>query len=386
MNRTKGVLILVVAMTIAAVGGWVAASQIESPAEAAARTEAPPPSPILVPAELQELSTDVITRGTGRLGSPETISIPISPLKGDIPQVLTGIPASDEELEQGTVGLRISGRPVFIFEGQIPSFRDLGPGMRGADIAQLEAGLTAIGLDPGPADGVYDAATEQAVVALYTSAGYEPVSVTAAQLEELNPAGTGIIPGSQSSDGVHLPADEIFIVTRAPVRLAELFITVGEVIDGPVGTMTDATVAIDSSVPIESAGLISEGMDVLIDEPDLGIEASGTISRVADNPGTDGVDGFHVYFEVLIDDNPTNIVNASVRLTIPIEFTGEAVLVVPVSALTLGADGSSQVQRQVGDTLEAVVVEPGLSANGLVEVSSVDGELDVGDLVVVGYE
>lgn len=386
MSRTKGVLILVVAMTIAAVGGWVAASQIESPAEAAARTEPPPPSPILVPAELQELSTDVITRGTGRLGSPETISIPISPLKGDLPQVLTGIPASDEELAQGTVGLRISGRPVFIFEGQIPSFRDLGPGMRGADIAQLETGLTAIGLDPGAADGLYDAATEQAVAALYAAAGYEPVSVTAAQLLELNPAGTGIIPGSQSSEGVHVPADEIVIVPRAPVRLAELFITVGEVIDGPVGTMTDATVAIDSSVPIESAGLIVEGMEVLIDEPDLGIEASGTITRVAGNPGTDGVDGFHVYFEVLVDDNHFNIVNASVRLTIAIESTGEAVLVVPVSALTLGADGSSLVQVQVGDTFEAVVVEPGLSANGLVEVVPVGGELEVGDLVVVGYE
>lgn len=385
MSRTKGVLILVGAMAVAAAGGWVAASQIESPAEAAARTEAPPPSPILVPAEMQELSTDVITRGTGRLGSPETISIPISPLKGDIPQVLTGIPEPEEELEQGAVGLKVSGRPVFVFEGQIPSFRDLGPGMRGADIEQLETGLAAIGFDPGPVDGVYDANTEQAVAALYASAGYEPVTVTAEQLAELNPAGTGIIPGSQSSEGIHVPADEIVVVSEAPVRLAELLVVVGEVIDGPVGTMTGATVAIDSSVPIESAGLIDEGMEVVIDEPDLGIEASGTISRVAGNPGTDGVDGFHVYFEVQVDGAPVNIVNASVRLTIPIESTGQAVLVVPVSALSLGADGSSQVQRQVGDSLETVVVEPGLSANGLVEVAPVDGELEVGDLVVVGY-
>jgi hypothetical protein len=170
------------------------------------------------------------------------------------------------------------------------------------------------------------------------------------------------------------------------VRIAELLIPVGGVIDGPVGTVTDANIAIDSSVPIESAGLITEGMEVIIDEPDLGIEATGTVSRVAESPGTDGVDGFHVYFEVEVDGDPTNVVNASVRLTIPIESTGEPVLVVPISAVTLGADGSSRVQRQVGESLEPVVVEPGLSAQGLVEVAPVDGELDVGDLVVVGFE
>jgi peptidoglycan hydrolase-like protein with peptidoglycan-binding domain len=386
MNRTKGVLILVGVMTLAAVGGWVAASQIESPAEAAARTEAPEPSPILVPVELQELSTDVITRGTGRFGSPQPIAIPSSPLKGDTPQVLTGAADPGEELDQGVAGLGISGRPVFIFEGQIPSYRDLGPGMRGADIEQLEAGLAATGFDPGPVDGVFDSATELAVAALYSSAGFEAVSVSAAQLAELNTVATGLIPGSQSTTGVHVPADELLIVSAAPVRIAELLIPVGGVIDGPVGTVTDANIAIDSSVPIESAGLITEGMEVLIDEPDLGIEATGTVSRVAESPGTDGVDGFHVYFEVEVDGDPTNVVNASVRLTIPIESTGEPVLVVPISAVTLGADGSSRVQRQVGESLEPVVVEPGLSAQGLVEVVPVDGELDVGDLVVVGFE
>lgn len=386
MNRTKGVLILVGAIILAAVGGWVAGSRIESPAEAAARTQAPTPSPILVPAELRTLSTDVITRGTGRFGSPQTISVAGSSLKGELPRVLTGLPEQGAEFGQGAVILRISGRPVFLFAGEVPSFRDLGPGVRGADVLQLESGLAEAGFDPGELDGIFDTATERAVVELYAAAGFEPVQVNAGQLEELRTVEGDLIPGSQSSAGIHIPADEVLFVESVPIRVSELFLSLGEAIDGPVGSVTDATVAIDSSVPVESAGLIAEGMRVVIDEPDLGIQETGVISRVAASPGTNGVDGFHVYFEVLVENDPTNVVNASVRLTIPIESTNQEVLVVPLSALTLAADGSSRVQLSVDGNIEQVIVVPGLSAQGLVEVTPVDGELNPGDLVVIGFE
>lgn len=386
MNKTKGVLILVLVMALGAVGGWIAGSQIESPAEAAARTDAPAPSPILVPAEMRELSTDVITRGTGRFGAPQAISLPSSILKGRAPSVLTGAPAPGQELVVGAVAFGVSGRPVFLFEGGIPSFRDLGPGISGPDVMQLETGLAEAGFDPGPVDGVFDTTTGQAVEALYRSAGFQPVTVTEAQLAELRTVEAELVPGSRSTAGIHVPADEVMFVTAAPVRVAELTVGMGQVIDGPLGTVTDATIAIDSSVPIESSGLIAEGMHVVIDEPDLGIEETGVVSRIAESPGTDGVDGFHVYFEVRVEGDPTNLINASVRLTIPIESTGEQVLVVPVSALNLAADGSSRIQRQVGEGLETVTVEPGLSAQGFVAVFPIEGELQAGDLVVIGFE
>ena len=376
---------MVVAVVVAAVGGWAAGSLIESPAEAAARTAAPTPSPILVPAELRALSTNVITRGTGRFGSPQTISLAASSLKGDLPRVLTAIPGEGVELDQGMVIMNVSGRPVFLFAGEVPSFRDLGPGVSGADVRQLEDGLAQAGHDPGPRDGEYDSATEQAVANLYAASGFEPVAATAPQLDALRTVEGGLIPGSQSSAGIHLPADEVLFVPALPIRVAELFLSLGETVDGPIGSVTDATIAIDSSVPVESAGLLRQGMIVLIDEPDLGIETEGVISRVAEGPGTDGVDGFHVYFEVVVQEDASNVVNSSVRLTIPIESTSEEVLVVPVSALTLGADGSSRVQRSIDDRLEQVTVEPGLSAQGLVAIEVVEGELNRGDLVVVGF-
>jgi hypothetical protein len=127
-------------------------------------------------------------------------------------------------------------------------------------------------------------------------------------------------------------------------------------------------------------------MKVGIDEPALGLQGTGVVSRVANTPGTDGVDGYHIYFEVLVDETPVSLEGVSLRLTIPVESTGGAVTVVPVSALFLAADGTSRVQVENNGNLEFMVVKPGLSADGFVEVTPVDGTLTEGQLVLVGYE
>ncbi|HET6712739.1 MAG TPA: hypothetical protein VFI59_03405 [Actinomycetota bacterium] len=48
---------------------WFAGQLIRSPAEAAAQS-GPEPAPILVPVEEQVLATKIVTRGTGRYGTP----------------------------------------------------------------------------------------------------------------------------------------------------------------------------------------------------------------------------------------------------------------------------------------------------------------------------
>jgi hypothetical protein len=73
------------------------------------------------------------------------------------------------------------------------------------------------------------------------------------------------------------------------------------------------------------------------------------------------------------------------RLTIPIKSTQGIVTTVPISALSLAADGTSRIQVQNNGALESIVVEPGLSADGFVEVKPTSGELKPDQLVVVGY-
>ena len=192
---------------------------------------------------------------------------------------------------------------------------------------------------------------------------------------------------ANSKVGVQVPVDEIIFVPALPVRVGQINVAVGDPAGGPLMSVTDNRLAIDSSLALDEAPLVKPDMPVIIDEPSLGIKASGVVARVADTPGTFGVDGFHIYFEVQVTETPSALECFSLRLTIPVKSTGTAVTVVPISALFLAADGTSRVQVEDNGSLEFIVVEPGLSANGYVEVKPVDGTtLTPGQLVVVGFE
>jgi hypothetical protein len=383
-RRTFGIA-LAVAVVISALSGWLAGTLIQSPAEVAARRKPPAPSPILVSAEMRRLSTDVVTRGTARFGSPQTLFLTPTRLKSGR-RLVTGLPTSGTKLSEGDVVLTVSGRPVFLLKGSQPSYRDLGPGIVGKDVRQLEAALKRAGLDPGPVDGAFDAGTEHAVERLYSRAGFEAMRATESQLAAVRPREADLLANARARAGVQLPADEVIFVRSVPVRVTKLPLDLGDPAGGSIMTVTGVTVSIDTSVPVEEAPLVKPGMKVRIDEPDLGINTSGVVSEVAKTPGTDGVDGFHVYLAVRVERAPPNLVGASVRLTIPIKSTQGPVLAVPVSALSLAPDGSSRVQRAVSGGLEFVRVEPGLSAGGFVAVTPIDGTLRPDDRVVVGLK
>jgi peptidoglycan hydrolase-like protein with peptidoglycan-binding domain len=533
-------------VTTTALAGYLVGARVRSPAEVAARTAPPVPSAILVPVEERVLSTKVVTRGTGRFGSPQRISSTTSGLKTG-PGLVASLPAAGAPLADGAVFATASGRPIFLMVGARPMARDLGPGMKGDDVHQLEEALMRLGHDPGPVDGLYDDSTANAVAALYTTNGYAPFTATVEQLTtvrtreaELLTAsierstaedavastsaaisgarvavaaaanraettdrnvarvrseaaaalvvadaevatrteardrlkqGTPAAPqpptaaeiavaerelavavanrdvvrlvGERNIDdaltaaadaagdsnakraaldaathgaaaatrtassraeavervtqdvatararaGVQVPADEIVFVATAPVRVSELLVGIGDPATGKILTVTDTTVHVDGALAIEDANLVKVGMTVDITEPDLGITASGTVATVASGPGTNGVDGFHVSFQVDVAQPPPNLVGASVRLTIPVASSGQAVLAVPASALTLGIDGTPRVARDVGGVSpEMVPVTPGVSADGYVAISPAarsTATLKAGDLVVVG--
>jgi hypothetical protein len=152
-----------------------------------------------------------------------------------------------------------------------------------------------------------------------------------------------------------------------------------------VMTVSGSRLAIDSSLSLNDAKLVEPGARVRIEEPDLGVRTTGVVAHVADRPGTRKVDPSRVYLEVAPGAAPAQLVGASVKLTIAVKSTSDAVLAVPVNALSVGADGSSRVERKrPGGRTQYVDVEPGLAAHGLVEVRPVRGPLAPDDLVVVG--
>ena len=479
MNKKRLYLligILAGVILIAAVS-WMAGSRIQSPAEAAARTAPPAPSPILVPIESRTLTAKVVTRGTARFGALQTISISPSNLKDGV-GLITTLPNPNDQLNEGDVLLTASGRPVFVLLGSQPAYRDFTSGTVGEDVTTLELALTRLGFDVGEVDGIYDAHTSDAVEAWYQSAGFAPFTATVdelasirelesslaeaqseltlaevmvttsrlavesaqttaesntqlAALELLSLRGaelevaqatalsselagkveiqmakneqlaaeeavqtlkTKIRTLTQELELAHiqadikLPLDEILFVPNLPLRIAELNSEIGDELVGPILKVTNNQLVIDSSLPLEEAPLVKVGMPVTIDEVDLGVQAQGRVSRIANAPGTDDVDGYHIYFETAVDQADRPLDGFSLRLTIPVESTDSDVLVVPVSALTLGADGRSRIQINNGALQEFVIVEAGLTAGGFVEVIPVDKELQVGQSIVIGFE
>jgi hypothetical protein len=185
--------------------------------------------------------------------------------------------------------------------------------------------------------------------------------------------------------GIQVPADEVLFFSTLPLRVDSVRVRRGDSVTGRVMTVSNSRLAIDSSLSPNDAKLVRPGATVRIEEPDLGIKATGVVSQVADRPGTHKVDPARVYLEIVPKTAPAQLVGASVKLTIAVKSTQQAVLAVPVTALSVGADGGSrlQVQRRDGHS-EYVTVEPGLAAQGLVEVRPVHGQLAPGDLVVVG--
>ena len=193
------------------------------------------------------------------------------------------------------------------------------------------------------------------------------------------------LPPVGSVTGVQVPANEIVFVASLPARVDKLTLRTGDVATGPLLTLTSNQLIITAGLNAQDARAVKANTAAKITEPSLQINTTGTVTTVADTPGTNGADPQRFYLEVAPTDPPAALAGASVVVTLTVETTGGPVLAVPVSALSLRSDGASRVEVQQADaTLREVVVQPGLAAQGLVEVTPLQGSLADGDLVVVG--
>ena len=189
----------------------------------------------------------------------------------------------------------------------------------------------------------------------------------------------------EESTGVWLPAGELIVLNRLPVRVDRITAEQGSRVSGSFMTVTGSELAVRGSVSERDVARIGEGAEARIEDRGLAEPVEGVIRLVDPRAGTRGVAPDRHYIEMVADGIPEDLVGKNVKVVIPVGGTDGAVLVVPVAALSATADGTTRVEVEQPDgSTRFVEVAAGLSTGGRVEVTPVAGELRAGDRVVVG--
>lgn len=187
--------------------------------------------------------------------------------------------------------------------------------------------------------------------------------------------------------GIRVPRGEVVFVDSLPRRVNRVDVAVGDSPGGPVMSLTGAELSVQAFVLPDEARLLSVGQRARLDDELSGVDLTGTVTSVADTPGTGGAPAGR-YLVVVTPEggDPEELAGLNLRVTIPIRATDGPVLSVPLPALVTDAGGVTRVRVARGGGFEDVAVEVGLAAGGYVAVTPVDGTIAPGDLVVVGIQ
>ena len=364
------------------VGGLLAAA--DGP-----QTTAATPSPAVSTARVERraLSAAVSLEGTltfraGPEGSPY---LAIDQAEG----VYTELPGAGQVIPQGHVLYRVSGSPVVLLRGATPAYRDLGAGMRGADVAELNADLVALGyasraqLDP--TSGLFGSATTMALERLQAALGltesgtlrlgqvvFEPttlrVTAVSAQLGGTAQRGQTVLQGTSTTREVEVGLD----VSQQPDVTVGGKVTITLPDDRTTAGVVFAIGKVATCPPIQGA-----------DGRIVGATAPGTDSCASASAGSSATPTVTVDVALADPAAASTWDQAPVQVRITTARLASA-LVVPVTAL-LARPGGGYAVELVGRSgiHRLVAVSLGLfdDADGLVQVTG--SGLTAGDHVVV---
>ena len=414
--------LVLVALAAAAVSWWLG-PRARPPAAPAAGTRPVAARPVTAPVERRVLR-DVLTL-PGTVRASRLVEVEVEPRVEGGRAVVTRAPLSaGATVEEGERLVEVSGRPVFALGGAIPMYRDLGPGSEGEDVAQLQAALERLGFPTGDRRGRFGPGTAEAVRRFYRSRDYEPVAAPPATPPGGQQGAAGIAlpasaptpttaattptptpttsPAATSPPGgapeLVVPWSEVVFVDRLPARVLAAPAVVGQRPAGPLLTLTAGDLVAEAPLTAADRAAVRVGDPASV-EAEEGTRVEGAVAFVgpagtagqATPPGgaaqaPDPPSG--QVLRVKAKEGrpiPPALLGREVRVSVETARTERPVLAVPVGAISADADGTPFVTRADPDGTETrLAVTPGLSAGGFVELRSVRGQLDAGDLVVVG--
>ncbi|CAM5324866.1 peptidoglycan-binding protein [Streptomyces narbonensis] len=439
---------LVVGAVVLTAAGAFAGTVIKSPAQVAADAAAPPADVLTAPVERRVLHETVVLRGTVTAGQTVQVAPVVSGGEGGTP-VVTKVPfAVGAAVRPGQVLLEISGRPLFVLPGRLPVYRDLKPGATGDDVAQLQAALVGLGFGRGgDPEGTYGEGTKAAVEGFYLAAGYDPrpavdddgagvdtatAAVTAAEravedaadalaenkdqaqrknlrksrdraAEDLAEARTAL-GKAWAAAGPMVPAGEVVFVERFPARVASAAVRPGSQASGTLVSLSSGRLLAQGLLQDHQRGMVRPGQKVRVVDEVTGTELTAEVASVASTPtspeaaqdggGGEGREGAapakgpagFLFTALPAKEIPPALAGQDVRLTIEAASTDGEALVVPVTAVSAGADGRTLVTVvDANGRRNPVEVRTGTLGDGYVEVVPLRaGALAEGAEVVTG--
>ena len=285
----------------------------------------------------------------------------------DAGAAFTMLPQAGAVVRRGQPLYGIDGEPTLLLYGPAAAWRAFRPGMApGADVAQLNRNLDALGFGHGLGGETFTAATEQAVAAMQSAHGLAP-------------------------DGV-LPLGSIAFAP-GPLRVTSVTPTLGQAVQaGPVLSVTSTHHQVAIQLDAAQQSQIQVGDRVVVTLPDNSTTPGfvSKVGKVATVPSSSDQSGggsstptIEVDVRLVHQSAAGSLDQAPVSVSITTGGVSD-VLVVPVDALLALAGGGYAVEvAGAGSARRLVAVTPGLfdDAEGLVQVSG--SGLHAGQRVVV---
>jgi Putative peptidoglycan binding domain len=393
LRRRRIVLIAVVALAlVASVGGLLIATTIKSPAEQAAQSAPPALTQLSVPVTRQVITGTVLAQGVVK-PPPEVAQLSGANTgagSGELSVVTKIFLKRGSYVEPGEVIVEVAGRPLFVFAGRVPAYRNLEPGDTGTDVAQLQAGLESLGYSVGDdTSGVFGPGTADAVAAYYTALGYSVPTIPGTKATTDAGAKTGGKPGAKPAPQPIVPLSEIMFVPRFPARVVKVAGPVGSVATGSLVKLSMGNPSIAGQLSPSDAALVRAGMAVTITDPATSVTRRGHLGAIGLRTKTKKSISGGVYLPMKIRPGrplPASMIGQDVSLTITAARSDGPVLAVPEAAVFARANGRLYVTKMTGRQSDVQVpVRVGVTGNGMVGVTPIDGgTLITGDRVAIG--
>ncbi len=308
------------------------------------------PAEVAVQAPADEAVVEVVEQELGRVITLTTrVTRPSSPLAlnavaGTVTQV-----SESGELAAGDLLYTVGQTPVVLVQGEVPFWRDLTEGTVGADVAQVQRMLAAVGADVDT-DGQWGSATTQAVRAWQGERGF-PV--------------TGSF---ELGSVVAAPRVPVSVSIDTEVAWPGAMLSGGE----EVVSVPDGDPAFTMEVTQQQAEMLPSGTEVTVQGGGSGWDGVITDSQVSEDGlillSVTATDGGLVCGDECEELPAAGSTTFLTQVEIVPPVTGP---VVPVAALTIEAEGSATVDVVTDGAAQVREVEVLTVADGLAVVDGV---------------